>query len=34
MNILAKAYQRRGYAYEHLEKYAEAKDDMIRVKEL
>lgn len=25
MNMLAKAYQRRGYAYEHMEKYAEAK---------
>lgn len=32
--MLAKAYQRRGYAYEHMEKYAEAKQDMIRVKEL
>jgi tetratricopeptide (TPR) repeat protein len=34
LNVLAKAYQRRGYAYESIEKYALAKEDMTRVKEL
>lgn len=34
MEILAKAYQRRGYALETLEKFKEAKEDMTRVKEL
>ncbi len=32
--MLSKAYQRRGYAYEHLEKFSEAKQDFLRVKEL
>lgn len=32
--MLARAYQGRGYAYEVLEKFAEAKEDMTRVKEL
>jgi len=31
---LAKAYLRRGLALEHLEKFQDAKDDMIRVKEI
>jgi tetratricopeptide (TPR) repeat protein len=34
LSMLAKAYQRRGLAYEHLEKFQEAKEDMLRVKEL
>ncbi|CDW85227.1 rna polymerase ii-associated protein 3 isoform 2 [Stylonychia lemnae] len=34
ITILAKAYLRRGFAYEHLEKIADAKEDMIRVKEI
>ena len=33
-NVLAKAYQRRGYALEQLEKYKEAREDMQRVKEI
>jgi len=32
--MLAKAYLRRGYAYEALEKLHEAKQDMLSVKEL
>lgn len=32
--MMSKAYQRRGYAYEHLEKFSEAKQDFLRVKEL
>ena len=32
--MLTKAYFRRGYAYESLEKLNDAKEDMIRVKEL
>ena len=34
INIVAKAYLRRGFAYEHLEKYQDAKEDMTRVKEI
>lgn len=34
MGILAKAYLRRGMALESLEKYAEAKEDFLSVKEL
>ena len=33
-SILAKAYLGRGYAYETLEKFADAKEDMTRVREL
>lgn len=31
-NMLAKAYIRRGYAYEHNEKFKEAKDDFLSVR--
>lgn len=34
MNVLLKAYLRRGLAYEHLEKYKLACNDLKRVKEL
>jgi hypothetical protein len=34
MGILAKAYLRRGMALETLEKYAEAKEDFLSVREL
>ena len=34
MNMVTKAYFRRGYAYEILEKFSHAIDDMNRVKEL
>jgi tetratricopeptide (TPR) repeat protein len=33
-NILAKAYLLRGYAYESIDKFNEAKEDMTRVREL
>ena len=33
-SILARAFQGRGYAYEVLEKFTEAKEDMTRVKEI
>ena len=33
-SILAKAYLGRGYGYEIIEKFNEAKEDMTRVKEL
>ena len=32
--VLLKAFLRRGLAYEQLEKYLEAKEDMLSVKEL
>jgi hypothetical protein len=32
--MLSKAYFRRGLAYECLEKLAEAKEDMLRLREL
>ena len=32
--MLAKAFLSRGYAYENLEKFAEAKDDMLNVRSL
>jgi hypothetical protein len=32
--ILAKAYLLRGYAFESIDKFQEAKDDMTRVREL
>ena len=34
INIVLKAYLRRGAAYEHLEKYKPAVDDFTRVREL
>ena len=34
LGMLAKAYQRRAYAFEHAEKLAEAKQDMLSVREL
>jgi tetratricopeptide (TPR) repeat protein len=33
-NVLLKAYLRRGLAYEQLEKYGQAKEDMLSVKQL
>jgi hypothetical protein len=33
-NVLVKAYLRRGLAYEHLEKYKLACNDLFRVREL
>ena len=34
INVLIKAYLRRGLAYEHMEKYKLAVNDLIRVREL
>jgi tetratricopeptide (TPR) repeat protein len=34
INVLIKAYLRRGLAYEHLEKYKLAANDLVRVREL
>jgi hypothetical protein len=34
INVLVKAYLRRGLAYEHMEKYKLAVNDLIRVREL
>jgi hypothetical protein len=33
-DMLAKAYLRRGFAYEHMEKLKEAREDLTRVREL
>jgi hypothetical protein len=33
-SLLTKAFLGRGYAYESIEKFAEAKEDMTRVREL
>ena len=33
-SMLAKAYLGRGFAYENLEKYADAKEDILRVRQL
>ena len=34
INVLVKAYLRRGLAYEHMEKYKLAVNDLTRVREL